>query len=374
MLNKSFLTVGSKRFHYIWLRDNCFCPECRRPNTLRKVYDISDRTSPPEPLSVEEQDGDLTILWNEDPPHRSTFQLSWLLSHAYDRETGRGSFHQEFESIEKEEILWDKAWIENHLSDYCHEADSCTFETWANQLFTLGFTVLENMSAEDFEVFLSTIGPIYHTEFGAISMMRVDLNTKPVPHPGDVLFPHNDFSYRCCPQLLTCLHMGQNDVLGGESLLVDGFRVARDFRQNHPNYFQILAATPIRFEKFYKDFGYLYRRKRYILELDEQNWVKRVNFGHAHTCDWDVPFDEMELFYEAFFTFLRYLKNPAYSHCFRLKPRNCLLLNNSRVLHGRRAFDSNSGIRDLRTAWIDWDYFVGKHNFHQFKHFYPVAQ
>lgn len=65
MLNKSFLTVGGKRFHYIWLRDNCFCPECRRPNTLRKVYDISDCTSHPEPLLVEEQDSELTILWNE---------------------------------------------------------------------------------------------------------------------------------------------------------------------------------------------------------------------------------------------------------------------------------------------------------------------
>ncbi len=100
ILNKTFLEVQGKRFHYIWLRQNCLSPECRHPTSFQGLFDISDLPSPPEPLSVEEKNGEIEIIWKEDPPHKSIFPVSWLLNHAYDPSP---------QQPEEQEILWDRA-------------------------------------------------------------------------------------------------------------------------------------------------------------------------------------------------------------------------------------------------------------------------
>ncbi|NEO91746.1 MAG: hypothetical protein F6K56_16480 [Moorea sp. SIO3G5] len=35
---------------------------------------------------------------------------------------------------------------------------------------------------------------------------------------------------------------------------------------------------------------------------------------------------------------------------------DCLLFNNSRMLHGRKYFDPSTGFRYLETAAVEWDY------------------
>lgn len=62
MQDNNFIKVEGKRFHYIWLRDNCLCPECRHPTSFQKIYDISEAQSFPKPLSVLEENEKLTIM------------------------------------------------------------------------------------------------------------------------------------------------------------------------------------------------------------------------------------------------------------------------------------------------------------------------
>ena len=78
-----------------------------------------------------------------------------------------------------------------------------------------------------------------------------------------------------------------------------------------------------------------------------------------------MPFEQVEDFYAAYSAFMSYLKNPAYQYQFRYKPGECLLLNNARVLHGRTAFDANSGTRHLKVGLINWDYLIAKKAFNQ---------
>nr|WP_287278587.1 MULTISPECIES: TauD/TfdA family dioxygenase [unclassified Okeania] len=170
--------------------------------------------------------------------------------------------------------------------------------------------------------------------------------------------------------LIVCFYMVENTTSGGESILVDGFRIAQDFRQQHPRYFQILTETPVNFKQFYTDFKYFYSRAQTVLELDREGQIARVNFGHSHASNWNIPFEQMEKFYEAYCAFFRYLKNPAYQYQVRLQPGNLLLMYNDRILHGRKEFDSNSGIRHLEVAYIAWDYFTARNDFDRYKHLY----
>lgn len=360
MQDNNFIKVEGKRFHYIWLRDNCLCPECRHPTSFQKIYDISEAQSFPKPLSVLEENEKLTIMWDEQPVHKSVFPISWLLIHSYDQ-------NQKLKSEEK--ILWDKAWINEHPSEYW-DAGSCNYQQWSNELLNLGFTLLGNMALEDLDPFLSDIGPIYYTEYGRFASVKAKLAATDLGETGYPLTVHTDYPNRYNPPLMVCFYMVENSVSGGENILIDGFRVAKDFKEKCPEYFKILSETPIQFQQFYQDFQYFYQRSQPILELDRYGEVTAINFGHSHTCNWNIEFDQMEKVYEAYFAFFQELKNPNYQYSLRLKSGDCLLMNNARILHGREIFNTNSGIRHLEVAYMSWDYFIGRQNFYQKKHLY----
>ncbi len=138
MENNSFITVEGKRFHYIWLRDNCLSPKCYHPSSFQKMFDISELKTQPKPLNIELKDENLIIDWDEDPPHQSIFPISWLMSHANDGK-------QEAKPT-REKILWDKSWLDAHQPEFV-DAQSGDSTTWRNQLSSLGVnTERENLS------------------------------------------------------------------------------------------------------------------------------------------------------------------------------------------------------------------------------------
>jgi hypothetical protein len=98
----------------------------------------------------------------------------------------------------------------------------------------------------------------------------------------------------------------KNEVSGGESILVDGFRVAEDFRQDHPQYFQTLVEIPAQFEKFYSESRWYNRRTQSIFELDSRGEIIGICFNNSHAWTWDIPFDEMEYYYQAYCEWFRY--------------------------------------------------------------------
>lgn len=209
-----------------------------------------------------------------------------------------------------------------------------------------------------------------------MSNRKLFVSVKATPGGNDLglsnnaLSPHTDQSYmQHTHPMVLLLYSIENNASGGESILVDGFLVADDFRQNHPEYFQILSQTPVEFRQFNPEKKYYFSHTTSILKLDEQNNVESVYFSHKNFVP-KLPFEQMESFYQAYSTFQSYLNNPNYQYCFLLQPGDCLLVKNFRVLHGRKAFELNSGSRHLKGAFIPWDYFVGRQDFDRVKHLY----
>ncbi|NEN88365.1 MAG: taurine catabolism dioxygenase TauD [Okeania sp. SIO3H1] len=359
------VTVNGKRFHYVWLRDNCLSPKYYHPTSFQKMYDISEVTATPKPLNIELTDEKLIVDWDEDPPHRSIFPISWLMSHAYDD-------NQEDQPI-REKILWDKAWLDVNPPEWV-DAQSGDSQTWTNQLLTLGFTVIKNLPYQDLDNFVSSIGPVYYlAKYGRYSTVKAIPNAQDLSlsAEGNELSPHTDITFMSTPPLVQLLYCVENLATGGESLVVDGFRVARDFQQHHPEYFEILSKVPVKFEQFYQEWEYYVSRTTPIIELDKNGLVSAVYFSHKNFGS-KLPFEQVEAFYEAYKTFFSYLKNPAYQYWFRMEPGDCLLVENFRVLHGRKAFNPSSGLRHLEIAYMDWQYFAGREDFHRLKHLYEL--
>ena len=77
----------------------------------------------------------------------------------------------------------------------------------------------------------------------------------------------------------------------------------------------------------------------------------------------DIHPDLMENFYEAYRKFASLLNNIQYLIKFKLKSGDIFCFNNRRVLHGRTAFNPNSGNRHLQGYYIDRDEILSRLNF-----------
>ena len=89
----------SSVFHYIWLRDNCYCSICGDPRHGEKRFRLVDVPIDLEPLSVNGESGNaVEILWKPDS-HRSVYNARWLRSHCYSAKERKNRQHQP--------ILWD---------------------------------------------------------------------------------------------------------------------------------------------------------------------------------------------------------------------------------------------------------------------------
>ena len=364
------ITVLGRRFHPVWLRDNCLCPLCREPGSFQKTVDIGAllRSGGPTPAEVQLIGDVLIVDWVENPAHRSVFPVSWLLAHAYDPPG-------EPQLVEPE-IHWDaSAWAVAPPDSY--RIDDCDPDhgPWTDDLMRYGFALLEDVTEDSLDRFVGRIGPVLETEFGHVIKIRSEPDATDLALSGTELSAHTDFSaHMHTPPVLQFMLCVEQEATGGASIVVDGFRAAEKLRNDHPEHFARLAGTPVNFQQFYADRRYFHKRSRPLLEVDRDDRVTGVFFAHSHACNWVLPPAEVEPFYAAYHAFFDYLKDPAYQLRIRLTAGQCMVLRNGRMLHGRTAYDPTSGGRTLVTEFVAWEYFEARRRFHQYRDLYLGPQ
>ena len=135
------------------------------------------------------------------------------------------------------------------------------------------------------------------------------------------------------------LHCLVNDANGGDSSAIDGFAVADYLRQNEKDIFETLVSVPLKFRD--KDFH-------------------DIRFSVATMDALDCHPDQMDKVYKAHHRFGNLLHDDRFQIKFRLGPGDIFSFNNRRVLHGRTAFDPNSGHRHLQGYYLDRDEILGR--------------
>ncbi|MBA3622658.1 MAG: DUF971 domain-containing protein, partial [Euzebyales bacterium] len=63
------------QFPYVWLRDNCLCPECRHPDAWERTVDTVALDADIRPTAVD-ADERLDLTWPDG--HRTAFSSGWL--------------------------------------------------------------------------------------------------------------------------------------------------------------------------------------------------------------------------------------------------------------------------------------------------------
>ena len=143
-----------------------------------------------------------------------------------------------------------------------------------------------------------------------------------------------------------------NECEGGESSIVDGFRVLDQLRREHPGLFGVLCRVPVPFRLASEhDESYAVNP---MVELDGDGNVRLLRFNTQQMKT--IPLTEPRLaeYYAAYHELSTRVNDPGSQVSLRLEGGQILLIAAHRVLHGRTALGS-VGRRHLQDAYFEHD-------------------
>ena len=330
-----------------WLRDNCPCPDCRDPGSDQKLFQITDLPADLVVTGVEEDAATITVTFGPDG-HRACFDRGWLATREL---TGT----DEDARTEDGKRLWWGAqapraegdW-ERYLAGRGHRAQCL------DAVLRDGFVLLRGVPAQAGMVaaVAGTFGYVRETNYGRVFDVRVEATPANLAYTGLALSPHTDNPYRDPVPTVQLLHCHASAADGGDTLLVDGFAAAARLRAEDPAAFGVLTRTPVPFG--YRDETTDLRACLPLIELSPRGRIRGVRFNNRSTQPLRQPAAEVTAFYAAYRRWAELLARPELALTMRLGPGDCLIFDNTRVLHGRTGFTGTGG-RLLQGCYADLD-------------------
>ncbi|MDP9138948.1 MAG: gamma-butyrobetaine dioxygenase [Pseudomonadota bacterium] len=343
---------GRARFHAVWLRDNAQDPATRSPANGQRLITILDQPAAVTVTAASVSGDDLSLTFS--PENKAVrFPVGWLQRHAYD-----DGEHRERGWTEASIERWDGR-LQARLPAVAWSraaSDRAALGQWLSAIRRFGFAVMTGLPKESGHVcsVAGLFGYVRETNYGRWFDVRAEVNPTNLAYTNLGLQAHTDNPYRDpvpTLQLLACL---ENTVDGGESVVVDGFAVAARLERENPRHFEVLSRIPARFE-FAGSQGVRLRAKRPIIELGPDGELLAVRFNNRSLAPvTDAAFDDMADFYAAYRRFAELIEDAAMAVTFKLAPGELFIVDNTRVLHARRAF-SGAGSRWLQGCYADRD-------------------
>ncbi|MET9466484.1 TauD/TfdA family dioxygenase [Streptomyces sp. NPDC006544] len=349
----------------IWLRDNCPCGECRDPRTGQKLFQITEL---PAGLAVGSAHEVVAagggpgweVVWQPDG-HRSVYAADWLAAHAPDGAPpgapGGAARHAGDGRTEADKELWAAGDLTGRVPEAGWDAYIGSREVRERALASvvrLGFVVLRDVPCRDRMVLdvAHTFGFVRPTNYGELFEVRVEADPNNLAFTSARITPHTDNPYRDPVPTLQLLHCLSNEARGGESGLVDGFHAAALLREREPEAFAVLTRVPVEF--VFADARTELRAHRPLIDVDPLGRIREVRFNNRSIGTLHQPAAVLEEFYAAYWLFGELLERPELRIGFRLAPGDCVVFDNTRLLHARTAFVESGG-RHLQGTYADLD-------------------
>lgn len=346
-------------FPALWLRDNCPCTACRDPRSGQKLFQITDLPPAPRPLSVTAGDAAgepfLEVVWGPDG-HRSAYPTAWLAANRPGGGPDSGDLRTE---AGKE--LWRAADLAGRLPEAGWEAylgDPAVRAWTLEAVQRLGFALLREVPAREGQVLdvADTFGYVRETNYGRLFDVRIEPDPNNLAFTSARIAPHTDNPYRDPVPTVQLLHCLVNAAAGGDSGLVDGFAAAALLRTEDPAAFAVLTRTPVPF--VFRDDRTRLRADRPLISVDGRGRIREVRFNNRSIGTLRLPASDLEAFYAAYRTFGELLQRPELRLDLRLSTGDCLVFDNTRLLHARTAFEAD-GARHLQGCYADLDALAG---------------
>ena len=236
---------------------------------------------------------------------------------------------------------------------------------WLELLHHKGIAIVKNTPIEKESAF-PVLNRISHTRE---TFFKTPFEVINIPKPNNSAYTahalrnHMDLPWFETPPGYQFLHCLINSAEGGDSSAVDGFAVADYLRKNEKDIFDTLVSIPLKFRD--KDYTQESIRGFHAtaISLTKEGDYNDIRFSVATMDALDCHPDVMDKVYKAHHRFGNLLHDNKFQIKFRLEPGDIFSFNNRRALHGRTAFNPNSGHRHLQGYYIDRDEIIGRLNF-----------
>ncbi|HEX4983013.1 MAG TPA: TauD/TfdA family dioxygenase [Ilumatobacteraceae bacterium] len=335
-------------FHHVWLRDNCL--HCRHATTGHRVVETSTIAGAAPAVVEIAEPGDLVVRWSDD--HSSAYPAEWLRRHDYSNGVRRERF---------EPVLWDASGARDlSTADYpTLLTDPAVKLSLMCGLRDRGVAILHGVPCEPGTVarVAEQFGEVRTTGWGTVFDVRAEPDANSVAYTNLPLVTHTDEAYRDPAPTIQLQHFLRTDAEGGETTLVDGFKVAADLRAERPDLFDLLASVSLHFH--FRDDSNEHEHDAPVIELGTAGDVRAVRYSNHSVQPFLLPADQMEAYYEAYTAFGRMRESDRYRVTIRLAAGDLYMVDNRRVLHGRTGFRSG-GERHLQSCYIERDEFTSR--------------
>ena len=343
--------VSKTRFSPFWLRDHCHSKESLNPDTLQRQVDTFaiPEDIAPEKLEISGSGDALAIVWKHDGSKsilparflwdigRNGGRLAAPSRRLWNRDSMRGNFpamsHEEIMSGDQGLLRW-LSMVEEHG-------------------FALAAGVPPTLEAT--RELATRIGYVRETIFGGMWDFTANLAFKDTAYTSAAIGPHTDGTYSFDSPGYQMFHCLQFDGSGGESTLVDGFKVAEQIRTSDPAAFEALSTVKVPAQ--YLGDGVHLRAEHPVIGLDHDGDFVQIAYNNYDRAPFNLPRPRMTTFYRALKLFNELINDPANEITMRLAPGTALLFDNWRALHGRRAYQ---GYRRLCGAYLNKEDFESK--------------
>lgn len=363
---------GWTRLYASTLRDSCTCPKCTDPSSGQKNFASTDVPAIIEIKDIRLADNGVGISFRNDIErlarggghemvlpwdtvekalgHRNVEKMVYPRQDAVYPKTGR--------------TFWDTETIEKRIRriDY-HEFMKGEDAFWQVllDLTNLGLVFLKNVPHDETSIASITerIANIKSTFYGRTFDVRAKPDAENVAYTSGYLGLHQDLLYLQSPPAVQLLHCMENSCSGGESLFSDGLRAGKLlWLQENRDAIANLADVHVPYH--YEKFGYWYKQKRPLLSTTAEGVLASVYWSPPFQDRFPIPSADLRAWLEPAQLFDALINAETAMYQVKMKPGECVLFDNLRVMHGRRAFDASGGSRWLRGAYIEREDLVSR--------------
>ncbi|CZT24789.1 uncharacterized protein RCC_10517 [Ramularia collo-cygni] len=413
------------KFPPVLLRDLCSCPLCIDQSTRQKLFATADIPFHISANNCTVGQETATVSWGDDVPgygreHKSEIPLSALRNII---QFGKPVGHRIMDQNLPRRVFWDaKHWdakgywdekgymyrdLDFDYDSYMH--DDSVLLAALQALHTHGLLFIKSVPGDEksVETLAERIGPLKSTFYGRTWDVRSVPQAKNVAYTSQNLGFHMDLLYMEQPPHIQLLHCIRSSSAGGASLFTDSFKAVEDLYRSNPEHFETLSKTKAAFHYDHPGSHY-YHQFRSVIEpkprsigrrevssyhelesLSAQKMFQPTDFVSA--VAWSPPFQapfalnqdvwprqrrpssgaqrfnerlgrNVQQWHEAAHEFNGLIHRGENIYERLMKPGECVIFDNRRILHARKAFEVGDSGKErwLRGAYIDKDPYLSK--------------
>ena len=347
------------RYHSTWLRDNALDDNTRDKKNGQRLITISDIPAKTyiKSASIDKKGKEINIVFL--PKKKQVkFSTKWLKDNAYDNKQVGSKIW-----INSDLKIWSKKNLKNIPTINYKNAKSNKklLLNWLKSLNTYGFAKINECGKKNKTVLkiAKILGYVRETNYGKYFDVKSKTNAVNLAYTNLGLQAHTDNPYRIPVPTIQILHCIKNSNKGGDTKVIDGFNVALLLKKTNKKYFNLLSKYCSNFE--FKGKKNIHLKSRFpMISLSPDNELTAIHFNNRSIGPiTDVPYKHMLDYYKAYRKFSEIINDPSMAIKFKLKPGDCFVVDNTRVLHARTSYKSN-GDRWLQGCYTDKDELLSK--------------